>query len=123
MKVKQVDVIGPQRLEPKIHSFEHVAGPRDAILGGQKDLGTNLRHGREPFLEWLLGSIGGGRVEEPNATTVFESQQPFDGAGCARGSPVEDRDLHPCLAQDALGYLERLTGPWCVVLSQGLGLR
>ncbi len=84
MEVKQVDVIGPQRLEPEIDSFDHVAGPGDAILGGQKDLGTNLRHGREPFLECLLGSIGGGRVEEADATAVLEAQQPVEGAGGAR---------------------------------------
>jgi hypothetical protein len=35
MKVKQVDVIGPQGFEPKIDALDHVAGPRDAILGGQ----------------------------------------------------------------------------------------
>src|SRR6516165_5606591 len=108
MKVKQVDVIGPQRLEPKIDSFDHVAGPRDAILGGQKDLGTNLRHGREPFLECLLSSIGCGRVEEPDSTAVLEAQQPVESAGRARGSTVEDRYADPCLAQRALGYIERL---------------
>src|SRR6476646_9767126 len=99
MKVKQVDVVGPQRLEPKIDAFDHVAGPSDPILGGKKDLATSLRHGREPFLESLLGSIGCGRVEEANATAVLEAQQPIEGVGCARGTTIEDCYLDPCLAQ------------------------
>src|SRR5262245_55287018 len=111
MEVKQVDVIGPQRFEPTINSVDHVAGPRDAILGSQEDLETNLRHGREPFLESLLGSIGGGGVKEADATAVLEAKQAVEGAGGARGSPVEDRHLHSCLAQHPLGNLERLAGP------------
>src|SRR5664279_3866132 len=98
MKVKQVDVVGPQRLEPEIDSFDHLAGPSDPILGGEKDLGTDLRRRCEPLLEGLLGSIGCGRVEEADATAVLEAQKSLEGAGGARSSTVQDRHLHPCLA-------------------------
>src|SRR3954449_10069411 len=103
MEVKQVDVIGPQRLEPKIDSFDHVAWPRDAVLGGQKDPGTNLRHGREPSLECLLGSIGCGRVEEADATAVLEAQQPVEGAGARAVPPSRIVTSTPVLPSMRLG--------------------
>jgi len=74
MKVKQVDVIGPERLEPQVNPLDHVAGPRNAILGGEEDLGTHLRHGREPFLESTFGSIRRGRVKEADAAAVRKAQ-------------------------------------------------
>ena len=103
---EEVDIVGTQRCEPLVDLLEHVAGLADAVLGGQEDLLADLGHGREPFLERVLGPVGRGRVEIANAPTVGVPEQPVQRIGLADGPLVDESHLHARLAQHFTGQLD-----------------
>ncbi len=108
MDEEEVDVVGPQGLQPLIDHLQEVGWLAGHVLGDQDDLLADRRVLFEPLLEVDLGPVDLGGVEEANAAREGEAEDAFR-ARPPGGPLLEERDLDPGLAQLPLGQYREPT--------------